>query len=85
MEATEDPLTSFEKALSFMGMNTPFNRFVAVFSLSTAVMLTLKPGFAFTDQGDPKQWSLLHSSGDGTLVPWFLPGTVLGGIFAFFI
>lgn len=81
-------LAWFDYPFYWLGLNSPGMRFLATFTITNTLMLSLKPRFAFTEKGVAKDWSLL-SDGDirtpTTLIPWWLPSLLVGSFCSLFI
>lgn len=77
-----EDLSNVELLFYNLGLDTPFARFVAGFMVSEGLVMAAKPPFAFDEQGEPRGWSLLNGGDNGTMIPWWLPGLVVGSALA---
>ena len=79
----------YELPFYYTGLTTPTARFIGAFTVTNAIILSVKPSFAFTHKGDFKY---LPWPDDGhlqkyqkTWVPWWVPGIVAGVVCSIFI
>lgn len=83
----EPALTTAQQFFYFTGLTTPFSRFIFGYTIAETFMLIVKPSFSFDAQGRAKTFSLWPSKtgkNDTTMVPWFLPGLIVGGSLGLF-
>jgi hypothetical protein len=81
----ETSLDIGQRMFNFFGLTTPFQRFMFGFTICETAIMLAKPGFAFTDKDEMKQFVLFaRDKKNSTYVPWFLPGLAIGGILALF-
>ena len=79
-------LSTSEMIMYNLGLKTPTTRFVAGFTITTGLLLLLRPRFAFLEDGTPRPWSLVgHKGNSATLIPWFFPGLLVGGTLGLFL
>jgi hypothetical protein len=75
-------LSTLEQFMVFLGLESPSLRFLGGVTLTTGVILALKPSISFDASGNARAWSVTSSSSNSTLVPWWLPGVMVGGALA---
>lgn len=66
----------------YLGLNTPAKRFAAGAIMTGGVMLSIKPGAMFYEDGTPRPWSLTSKSAGAVLVPWWTCPVFVGLVFA---
>lgn len=78
--------TSAELMFYNLGLNTPVSRFLAMFTLTEGAIMLFRPPIFYNEEGNAKPWSLFSSEEeDTTLIPFWLPGFIVGGACALFI
>lgn len=77
-----DGLNFGQRIMSSMGLYTPFQRFLFGFTAAETVMWVTKPSFSFDSKGNARSIRLSLADKNGTFVPWFLPGLLVGGAMA---
>jgi hypothetical protein len=78
-------LKNIEDALLYVGLYTPLRRFAGFSVITSVLMFLIKPGFAYTESGEARQWSMWSLSPESTVMPWWLFSILVGGAFAIFI
>jgi hypothetical protein len=78
-------MDTVENTMAFVGLTTPFSRFVAGFTIANAIVLTAKPSFAFDVDGNARGWRLTSNNHSATVTPWWVPGVTLGVVMATFV
>lgn len=68
----------------YLGLTSPLTRCLFGIVVTSGVMIMVKPSFAFKN-GEMRSWNLITKRQGGTWIPWWLPGLVVGGVFAIYI
>lgn len=69
----------------YLGLTSPLSRFLFGIVTTSGLIFMIKPSFAFK-YGDVRTWNLFGKSREsGTWVPWWVPGTIIGGVLALYI
>lgn len=84
-EQTPGFLKNIEDALTYVGLYTPLRRFAGFSVITSVLMFLIRPGFAYTESGEARQWSMWSVSPESTVMPWWLFSILVGGAFAIFI
>ena len=71
-----------EKVMMTLDMNTPVYRAVFGFLVPSLPITYLKPSYMFKENGEPKSFGLGE---ENTLLPWYVPGVICGGILSLFL
>lgn len=69
------PPLGYEKALAMLGLGHPVVRGIAGFTITGALLFTLRPDWAFDRKGHVRPWSfnmIGHAAKDGTKIPWWM-------------
>jgi hypothetical protein len=84
--ADELGLNSIEALFDSLGLRTPLLRASAGWAVTSAALSYMKPGMMYDPNGEPLPWSVTNMNPqiDSTMVPWWLPGIAIGGVFGLF-
>lgn len=75
-----------QNAFIGMGLSSPYTRFAAGAALGVIATEAVKSDITHTKEGQHRSWLLIDPSAkdQGTMLPWFMPGLLLGSTFALF-
>ena len=67
--------------LSSVGLNTPASRTLAGAVIGMGIVVGVKPGFAFNENGSYRPWALTSGDPSATYFPWFSLPLGIGAAF----
>lgn len=75
-----------QNAFIGMGLTSPYTRFAAGAALGTIFVEATRSDLTHTKEGQHRSFLLIDPSAkdQGTMMPWFMPGLLLGSTFALF-
>lgn len=69
-----------------IGLTSPPSRFLATAAATTLLVEALKLDYTHNKDGTHRDWALMSpDSKSGTMIPWFIPGVVVGTAAAVFL
>lgn len=75
-----------QNAFIGLGLSSPYTRAAAGAAIGIIAVEAIRSDLTHTKEGQHRDWLLLNPSAkdNGTMLPWFMPGLLLGSTFALF-
>lgn len=84
-----DGLYPHEKLFYYLGLNNPTTRALAAFTATNALILLVKPSWAYTKDGLPRKWKGTavgaREREQASWVPWWAPSIMTAAAMGLFI